>query len=169
MTKHTGSAGAGHQCNANMSLEPACLCRVILQKADHQCPGPHAPCACSRLLGHDLHKQTCRHCSRSRMAQPGEVISMSADSETVGGLDTPPLVSGQEQGCHLVHHVAWQLPVLNLQATQEQNDTSPTVPRACPVASRRSSNCSGSEVLPSRATVASSASSTSCGGLPVPG
>ena len=42
-----------------------------------------------------------------------------------------------------VLHVAGQLPALSVQAIQRQHSTSPAVPRACPVASRRSSNCSG--------------------------
>ena len=57
MMKHAGSAGAGHQHTADMSLEPAGLCRVILQKAAHQCPGPDAPRAYDGLLSHALHRQ----------------------------------------------------------------------------------------------------------------
>lgn len=44
------------------------------------------------------------------MALPWEVTLMSADSKTVGGLDTIALVSGWQQGHSLVLHVAWQLP-----------------------------------------------------------
>ena len=87
MTKHADSASAGHRHKADMSLEPACLCRVILQKADHQCPGPHAPYTYNGLLRHHPHKQPCRHCSRSSPALTWEVTTMSADSETVGGPD----------------------------------------------------------------------------------
>ena len=65
MMKHAGSATARHQRKADMSLEPACLCRVILQKADHQCPGPDAPRAYDWLLSLDLHKQPCRQHSKS--------------------------------------------------------------------------------------------------------
>ena len=53
-----------------------------------------------------------------------------------GCVDTITLVSSRQQGCSLVLHVAWQLPALNVQAIQEQDSTSPAVPRACPVASQ---------------------------------
>ena len=62
------------------------------------------------------------------------------------GLDTIAPVSGRQLGGSLALQVARQLPALSLQAIQDS--TSPVVPRACPVASRRSSNCSGCEALP---------------------